>query len=89
LRHRRGKATQADYWAAGSWATEQESDKRPVERVEGPLPDFRKRAAQTEREKGFCSYSFSKGIQTCEFKYQFEFKQPKVMHQHACNIKLL
>jgi hypothetical protein len=63
-------------------------DKRPHEKVEGPLPDFRKKVAQTENRR-VLFLIFSKGIQTSGFKYQFKFKQPKIMHQHACNIKLL
>jgi hypothetical protein len=29
--------------------------------------------------------NFEKGFQTIEFKFEFEFQQPKEMHQHECN----
>jgi hypothetical protein len=33
--------------------------------------------------------NFLKANQTNVFKYKFEFKHTKAMHQHVCNIKLL
>jgi hypothetical protein len=33
-----------------------------------------------EMEKGFSI--LAKGFQTIEFKFEFEFQQPKIMHQH-------
>jgi hypothetical protein len=35
------------------------------------------------KEKGFSI--LVKGFQTIEFKFEFEFQQPKIMHQHECH----
>jgi hypothetical protein len=37
-----------------------------------------------KKEKGF-SIFFEKGFQTIEFKFEFEFQQPKEMLEHVCN----
>jgi hypothetical protein len=36
-----------------------------------------------DKEKGFSI--LAKGLQTIEFKFEFEFQQPKIMHQHECH----
>jgi hypothetical protein len=35
------------------------------------------------RRKGLAFWQ--KGFQTIEFKFEFEFQQPKIMHQHECH----
>jgi hypothetical protein len=35
------------------------------------------------------SFIVLKSLQTIEFKFKFEFKHTKPMHQHVCNVKLL
>jgi hypothetical protein len=37
-----------------------------------------------EKEKGFLAF-LVKGFQVIEFKLEFEFQQPKIMHQHECH----
>jgi hypothetical protein len=58
-------------------------------RDQGPSLDFARWADKTEKKRGGLKEKgltfFSKVIQTNEFKYQLEFKQPKIMCQHVCN----
>jgi hypothetical protein len=58
----------------------------------GASLDFQRCAAQKRKGWGgrkvkfFCIF---KTVQTIEFNYKFESTQPKTMHQHECNNKLL
>jgi hypothetical protein len=50
------------------------------------------RPRKTEKKKGGRKrkiLTFLKKTQLNEFKYKFEFKQPKTMHQHEYNNKIL
>jgi hypothetical protein len=59
----------------------------------GPLVDFQQMGhEQNSGQKGWGLRgkrkglaNFEKGFQTIEFKFEFEFQQPKEMHQHECN----
>jgi hypothetical protein len=42
----------------------------------------KRREREGKREKVLF---FSKGTQTIEFKYRFEFNQTRIMQQHVCN----
>jgi hypothetical protein len=53
------------------------ASKQKGARIEGKEKNKRKRVFYFEKH------------QTNEFKYKFEFKHSKAMHQHVCNIKLL
>jgi hypothetical protein len=70
--------------------------RRPGAEAEGAPPDFGRQGSKQKwagkgrgkrriKGKGF---DFLKALQTNEFKYKFEFKHSKAMHQHVCNIKL-
>jgi hypothetical protein len=53
---------------------------------------FKRAAGQIKRERGRRAkeriFNFEKQSNN-EFKQEFEFKHPKMMHQHVCNSKLL
>jgi hypothetical protein len=64
---------------------------------EGARPDFgtlgsnkeRARIDGREEMKRERVFYFCKTTQSNEFKYEFEFKHSKTMHQHVCNNVLL
>jgi hypothetical protein len=67
--------------------------------AEGAQPDFGDLGSKPKtgqkwvkgirnKGEGFFFF-FLKNIQTNEFKYEFEFKHSKTMHQHVCNNELL
>jgi hypothetical protein len=63
------EATRASWAAAACWAG-------------------KGRWAGLERGKGRGFWEFrdlEKGFKQIEFKFEFEFQQPKIMHQHECH----
>jgi hypothetical protein len=81
------------------WAERQRSGwgkRRAGPGVEGARPDLgvlgsnKERARIGRESKGKRKwFLFLKNNQPNEFKYKFEFKDSKTMHQHVCNSKLL
>jgi hypothetical protein len=82
----------ASFWAAALLAGLRYEDHTGPKQHRAASLDFQRCAAQKRKGWGgrkikfFCIF---KKVQTIEFNYKFESKQPKTMHQHECNNKLL